>query len=119
MRSNGEEMKINGIDINIEDISIDDMPNEDFKDIFDIFGAEVALNFLTYFAGTQINVPLHGFGKIKKKILLQHYDGTRQSIRRLSPKLGITERTAITYIQESGAVPPAEGQISLFGGNNG
>lgn len=104
-----------GIEIDINDIELDDMPNDDFKDIYEICGVEVALTILTYFTGTNITVPVKAFDRIKKKIIKNQYDGTRKSIKRLCRELGMTERTVTAIISEMGVTPPTEGQMSLFG----
>ncbi|MDD3236833.1 MAG: Mor transcription activator family protein [Candidatus Gastranaerophilales bacterium] len=107
-------MIINGIEIDIEKITSDDMPNEVFQDIADMCGVEAALNLLTFFAGNTINVPLKGFSKIERKIILQEYDGSNQTIKRLARKLRMSERSVRTVLESSKITPAIEGQISLF-----
>ena len=113
-------MKINGIDINIDEGSIDDMPNGDFKDIYELFGVETALKLLDIFAGNQINVPVRGFDKKKKKMLwkrLQNKPCTYYDVKKISRELGWSSRTVFNIIRDGGIVIQEEGQLGLFDKN--
>ncbi len=98
----------------IEDITVDDMPNELFRDIFQLSGKDVAVALLRDFAGNSIVVPSNGFNIIEKKIILQEYDGSSISIKRLARNLGKGE-SSIREILKSYKITPAEnGQLNLF-----
>ena len=106
-------MLINGIEINIEDIGIEDMPNSDFKDIAEVLGIEAAVKLLYFFTGNNINVPVKGFHKIERKIIAQEYDGSNQSIKRLAAKLRTTERSIRNVLESMKIEPVVEGQMNL------
>lgn len=110
-------MKINGIEINIDEVSIEDMPNGDFKDIYELFGVETALKLLDVFAGNQINVPVRGFDRIKKKMLwkrLTNKPCTYHEIKKISRELGWSSRTVLNFIRDEGLIIQEEGQLGLF-----
>lgn len=108
-------MKINGIEIDIEEIAAEDMPNEVFNDIAETCGVKVAVELLYYFAGNTIIVPTKGFRRIEKKIIKKEYDGSNQSIKRLARKLRLTERNIRTILSADGIEPVVEGQLNIFG----
>ena len=83
--------KYNGITINSEDVTIEDMPTELFKEIYELCGADVALSLLTNMCGNIIQVPSKGFVNIIKKFVLKIYDGTPASLRKIARKFSIPE----------------------------
>lgn len=107
-------MRINGIEIDINSITIEDMPNEQFEDIFSSCGAEVALKLLEEFGGSKIQVPTRGFKKIEDKIIRNEYDGTAISIQRLARKFRTTEKNIRDILYSKKYSVPAEGQTQLF-----
>ena len=107
-------MKINGIEIDINSITMEDMPNEQFEDIFLSCGAEVALKLLAEFGGSKIQVPLRGFKKIEDRIIRDEYDGTAIGIQRLARKFNTTEKNIRDILYSKNATLPTEGQRQLF-----
>lgn len=99
---------------NIENLTIEDMPNELFEDIADLCGLDVAISLLKNFAGNTITVPTNGFEKIEKKIILTEYDGSAISIKRLARKLCKQEKTIRNVLSQYRIEPAIEGQLSLF-----
>ena len=68
-------IKINNYIIDKDFITVDDMPNETFRDIVSICGMDTALKLLTKFSGNTILVPVKGFKNIEAKIILKEYVG--------------------------------------------
>ncbi len=107
-------MRINGIEIDINSITIKDMPNEQFEDIFSSCGAEVAVKLLADFGGSKIQVPTRGFKKIEERMIKDEYDGTAIGIQRLARKFGTTEKNIRDILYSKKYSVPAEGQTQLF-----
>lgn len=107
-------IEIGNLIINTDDLTVDDMPSEIFREIFEICGAEVAVLLLKYMNGNIIQVPTRGFFKLQKKIVLKEYDGTTASIRKLSRKLNISDAGIREILAENKINAPCEGQLELF-----
>lgn len=101
------------IDFDIDEITIDDMPNSTFREIYEICGKEVAIELLNKFAGCQIQVPLRAFFNLRKRLLKKEFDGTTESIRRISRKYHFTEAQVRDFLKEAKVKPPVEGQMSF------
>lgn len=108
-------------------ITVNDMPNELFRDIAEMCGIDAAVRLLENFSGVTIAVPVRGFEKIEKKIILREYtkDYSSITIKRLAGRLNMVEKNIRNVLQNYGFEPDVEGQIHLFdkrsfnGGNNG
>lgn len=98
----------------VENISIDDMPNEMFKDIARECGIDAAVTLLLRFAGNLISVPSNGLNKIEKKIILSEYDGDAMTIKRLAKTLFKAESSIREILKNYKIVPAENGQLSLF-----
>lgn len=105
-------MKHKGYDIS--DITIEDMPNELFRDIYELSGKDVAISLLRDFSGNRIVVPTNGFNIIEKKIILREYDGSTLSIQRLARNLGKGESSIREILKSYKIVPAENGQLGLF-----
>lgn len=108
----------NGLKINSEAVSIDDMPSEVFKEIYEICGADVALSLLINMYGATILVPTRGMLKIEKRVILKEYDGTTASIRNIARKFRLSETYIRETLRQSKVILPSEGQTSLELFNN-
>lgn len=106
-------MLINGLEIDIDLLTKEDMPNEQFEDIFLSCGAEVAAKLLQEFGGSTIKVPVRGFKKIEERIIKQEYDGTAISIQRLARKFNTTEKNVRDILYAKKITPPVIGQKNL------
>lgn len=95
-------------------VTIEDMPNQDMVDIAEVCGIEAAVKLLSRFGGLRINIPANGLHKIDKKIILNEYDGYAQTIKRLTAKLGLTEKTVRTVLQDYKTILPEDGQLNMF-----
>lgn len=98
----------------VDNITIDDMPNEMMKDIARECGIDAAVTLLLKFPGNLISVPSNGMNKIEKKIILSEYDGDAMTIKRLARNL-VKAESSIREILKSYKIMPAEdGQLQLF-----
>lgn len=103
----------NGLKIDSETVSIDDMPSEVFREIYENCGVDVALSLLINMYGATILVPTRGMLKIEKRVILKEYDGTTASIRNIARKFRMSETYIRETLRQSKVTLPAEGQTSL------
>lgn len=104
-----------GLKFDSNDVIVDDMPNEIFREIFDFCGADTALSLLKHMNGNTIQVPTRGFINLEKRYICADYDGTTASIRKIARKHNITEGY-IREVLKSNRIPaPVIGQQGLFG----
>lgn len=113
-RFDGYTVKIGDIEISIDDITLDDMPNQYFKDIAELCGMDVACKILSNFQGNMIQVPTRGFLKLQERIILDGYDNSAQSIKVLARKLVCSEAYIRQVIKRKWGDAPLKGQKPLF-----
>ena len=106
-------VEVDGIQINTEQVQIEDMPTQLFKEIFKFCGAETAVLLLKNMPGNIIQVPTKGFSRIIKRIILSDYDGTSESLRRICRTHRFTEAHVRKILKDLRVDAPLEGQISL------
>ncbi len=87
--------------IDTEKITIDDMPNQTFREIFAICGADVAISLLTKMQGNYIAVPARGMINFIKSKILENFDGSTASIRRIARTYGTTENFVRNVLSEA------------------
>jgi|GEM_PF-6943454 len=104
---------IDGLQIDTEKVIIEDMPTPLFKEIYELCGAHTAVMLLKYMAGNNISVPSRGFVPIIKRIILNDYDGTTESIRKICRVHKVTEGFVRKVLRELKINTPLEGQKSL------
>lgn len=95
-----------------ENISIEDMPNDDWVDIAKICGVDLAVKLLKDFAGLTIPVPKTWDEKLKKKYIKKHYNGDRKSMKKVVRVCDISERQVYQIYKE------VINQLKLFDGLN-
>jgi hypothetical protein len=100
----------NNIKIDTEKLTLEDMPNETFQEIFEFCGAEAAISLLVHMRGSFIQVPVNGFVNIVKKLIVENYDGSTASIRNIARNYGVTEFFIRTVLSENKVQAPEAGQ---------
>lgn len=70
----------------VQDICIDDMPNEEMREIFEQVGPDAMVKLIQCWGGLQVYLPKDGLIKWKKRKILAEYNGrnTRELARRYS-----------------------------------
>ncbi len=109
----GKIIKTQFIDFDIDIITIDDMPNSTFREIYELCGKEVAVSLLENYAGCQIQVPSRAFYYLRQRLLKAEFDGTAESIRYLARKYNFTEARIREFLKDAKVNVPVEGQLSL------
>ena len=101
----------------VEELTVEDMPTQIMRDVFECCGAEVAVKLLLYFSGSYVLIPTNGLKMLENKVIYKYYDGSAISIKRLARNLGTSE-TRIRSVLKN---PPEKGQcqLDIFGENNG
>ena len=107
----------NGLEINSEDVTVDDMPNEVFREIYEFCGVDCALSLLINMNACLIQVPTKGLCNIEKKLVVKDYNGTTASIRNIARKYNISETYIRNILKENKITTPATGQLDLFDDN--
>jgi Mor family transcriptional regulator len=78
----------------LENITIDDMPNQDMKLVAELCGIDVAVKLLQELGGVGIMIPKFGFRKVIQKYICDNFDGT--NAKRLALELGVSLRFIYT-----------------------
>jgi len=94
----------------IDNITEQDMPNEDMRLVYRECGCDVALALLEKFDGMKIYVPSNGFRRIKAKLIIQN--GDNMSPVDLAMKFKVPLATVYDILRNRGR---EERQISFLG----
>ena len=114
----GKIIKTEYIDIDIDLLTINDMPNEILKEIYTLCGRDVAVSLMENFCGSFLTIPARPFDKIVRRIATEEFDGTTASIRNIARKYKIAEPVIRKLLKQSKIKNvPIEGQIGLFDKN--
>jgi len=87
----GREVKTEHAKIDIERITIDDMPNDALREIYEYCGREVAVSLMEHQNGVFIMMPSRPFKKLEQRLMVEEFDGTTASLRNISRKYDISE----------------------------
>ena len=102
-----------GIELNINEITIDDMPTKLFREIYELCGASTAISLLRNMPANIIQVPANGLKNIIKKRIVKEYDYTTESLRLIARKYKIPEVNVRKILQENRVDVPVDGQKSF------
>lgn len=86
------------IDEILAELRIEDLPNDELRDLAEIIGLEATVRMMCHWAGMQVRVPVTGLRNVQKKYVQAVYDGS--NIGRIAQRLGITYRTVERYIKD-------------------
>lgn len=85
----------------MENITADDMPNDDLKTVVENAGIKSALALIFGSPGLTVSIPKDAFKKVKEQYILNNYDGTKYSINKLALDCGFTQRYVYKIIERS------------------
>lgn len=85
------------IDQIIDEISVDDLPNKDLRELAEIIGIEPTVRMMCHWAGLQVWVPMSGLRTVQQRYVQRYFDGTNAG--QLARRLGVTQRTIERYAQ--------------------
>ena len=106
--------KYDGIDIDSEKLTVDDMPTEIMREIFTYCGADTAMNLLCHMNGCTIQIPTNGMSKIERKIIVNHYNKSgckTAAIREICRRFNISEGHVRNILRDAKQDVPCEGQL--------
>ena len=98
----------------MQNLTVEDMPNEVFQDIAERCGLEAAKILLTQFQGTTIYIPTDGFKNLRNSYILKNFDGSTASLRRLAIELKVSEQCIRDVLKKHKNVDINENQLQLF-----
>lgn len=75
----------------INEIDINDLPNEDLKIIAEIIGIDIAIKMMCELPGIAISIPKNATLKAKIKYVKKHYDGSKKSRYKLAKECDLSE----------------------------
>lgn len=85
----------------MENITAEDMPNDDLKYVALHAGLKYALMLIFLLAGLTINIPKHSLKRLKERYILKEYDGSRLTINRLAVECDISQRLIYQIIKKN------------------
>lgn len=92
----------------MENITIDDLPNDDLKLIAQTAGLKYALLLIWLCSGVTVVIPNNPFSKVRENYIVNHYDGSRMSINRLAIECGLSQRHIYRILKRRLHEPPPE-----------
>jgi len=60
----------------VAEMSLDDLPNEDLKDLAHVCGIHTAIKLLQDLNGIHIYIPKDGFKKVIERFIIKNFDGS-------------------------------------------
>ena len=96
----GREVQTDHTKVDIDKITIDDMPNEALREIFEYCGRDVAVSLMEHQNGVFIMMPAHPFRKLEQRLMIEEFNGTTASLRSISRKYDISEMTLRNLIRK-------------------
>lgn len=95
-----------------QEVTMNDIP-EGMKLVADLCGLNIAVLLLQNLKGLTFSVPSNGFEQIEKKIILQEFDGTTATLKKLALQLDLNEKT-VRGILKKYKLEDTDGQLCLF-----
>lgn len=89
----------------LEDITLEDLPNQDLQIIASTLGMDIAIKILVALSGFSFAVPSYSIMHLKKRYVLKNYDGTKISRFKLAKECGLSERTIFRIYKEAYGKP--------------
>lgn len=84
----------------MENISIEDMPNDDLKFVAQCAGIKAALTLIFCLPGLIVNIPKNALKKLKERYILKEYDGTKMTLNRLVVECELSQRHVEAVIRK-------------------
>lgn len=95
----------------INKITKDDLPG-DMRDMAEIIGVKYTIMLMEKYAGMQVSFPSRGLLEASKRYIIENYDGTTESRRKLIRDCGISESYFYKITKEMRT--PKKVQLKLF-----
>jgi Mor family transcriptional regulator len=85
----------------IEDITVEDLPNEDLKIVAALVGLDTAVKMMCELPGIVISIPKNATLGAKIKYIKKHYDGSKKSRYELAKACGVSENYIYKIIRKA------------------
>lgn len=110
-----EEIHVGRLKIKTEDLTVDDMPTQIMKDVFELCGRETAIKLLVYMQGNIIQVPARPWLNIQIQYIKEKYDYSAHSIKDIARTIGVSEKFVREVLKTKIKVKdvPVEGQLNI------
>lgn len=84
----------------MENITIEDMPNDDLKFVAQCAGIKAALTLIFCLPGLILNIPKNALKRLKERYILKEYDGTKMTLNRLVIECELSQRQVEALIRK-------------------
>lgn len=84
----------------MENITIEDLPNDDLKFVAQCAGIKAALMLIFCLPGLILNIPKNALKKLKERYILKEYDGTKMTLNRLVVECDLSQRQVEALIRK-------------------
>jgi len=85
----------------MENITIEDLPNDDLKFVAQCAGIKAALTLIFCLPGLIVNIPKNALKKLKERYILKEYDGTKLTLNRLVIECELSQRHVEAVIRKN------------------
>lgn len=92
----------------MENITADDMPNDDLKYIAQNAGLRSAMTLILLVPGLTVSIPKNALRNLKERHIIKEYDGTKFTINKLAVECGLSQRHVYKIIKKHLQNPPPE-----------
>ena len=87
----GRQVKTEHLMVDIDMITEEDMPNEALREIYGQCGRDVAVSLMESQNGIFIMMPAKPFKKLERRLMIEEFDGTCASLRKMARKYSMSE----------------------------
>lgn len=84
----------------MDNVTPNDMPNEDLKYVAEKAGLKQALLLIFLLPGLTLNIPKNALKKLKERHIINEYDGTRYTLNRLAVECDLSQRYVYKLINK-------------------
>lgn len=89
----------------MNNITVEDMPNDDLKYVAQNAGIKSALALIFCVPGLTVNIPKNAFKTVKERYILNHYDGSKYSLNGLAVECDLSQRQVYKLIKKNITAP--------------
>lgn len=84
----------------LDEITEDEMPNEELKIIASLCGVQTAIDLMKNMPGVMVCIPNRALIDIRNKYIFKKHDGSKKSLIDLSLNLGLSQRQIYKIIKK-------------------
>lgn len=84
----------------VQNITSEDMPNEDLRFIAEKAGLNAALALVLYTPGLIVSIPKNALKQVKDKYILNSYKWSKYSLNELAVECGVSQRYIYKLLEQ-------------------